>query len=131
MSDDAVVKKARDLIAKAEKKEKSWFAAMSGSKWEDAEELYTKAANQLKVAKACAWRACAARPSAHAVVRLATAPSEAPRCVRRGRGGRNLPKVGRVPPQDAEPARCRHVVHRRRPVLQEDQHAACARAHRQ
>jgi len=48
---EASVAKAHELIAKAEKKEKSWFASFSGSKWEDAEELYTKAANQLKVAK--------------------------------------------------------------------------------
>ena len=46
--------KAKELIAKADKKLTSWFASLSGSKFEDAEELYTKAANQLKVVKACA-----------------------------------------------------------------------------
>ena len=46
--------KAQELIAKADKKLTSWFASLSGSKYEDAEELYTKAANQLKVIKSCA-----------------------------------------------------------------------------
>lgn len=49
---EAAKKKATDFIAKADKKLTSWFASFSGSKYEDAEELYTKAANQLKVAKA-------------------------------------------------------------------------------
>lgn len=51
MSDDPVAVKARELMAKAEKKLGSWFASFSGTKYEDAEELYKKAANQFKVAK--------------------------------------------------------------------------------
>ena len=45
--------KAKELIDKADKKLKSWLS-FGGNKYEDAEELYTKAANQLKVAKQCA-----------------------------------------------------------------------------
>ena len=37
--------------AQADKKLTSWFASLTGSKYEDAEGLYSKAANQLKVAK--------------------------------------------------------------------------------
>ena len=48
---DPAVKKAEERIEKADKKLKSWFASFSGGKYEDAEELYSKAANQLKVAK--------------------------------------------------------------------------------
>lgn len=51
---EAAKAKAKDLITKADKKLNSWFAKFSGGAHEDAEELYTKAANQLKVAKACA-----------------------------------------------------------------------------
>jgi len=48
---DPVVTKARELVAKGEKKLASWFASFSGNKYEDAEELFKKAANQFKVAK--------------------------------------------------------------------------------
>jgi len=51
MADDPVAEKARELVAKAQKKLGSWFASFSGSKYEEAEELYKKAANQFKVAK--------------------------------------------------------------------------------
>ena len=46
--------KAAKLIAQADKKLTSWFASLTGTKYEDAEVLYSKAANQLKVAKNCA-----------------------------------------------------------------------------
>ena len=45
--------KAQELIAKADKKLTSMFASLFGNKYEDAEVLYSKAANQLKVAKNC------------------------------------------------------------------------------
>lgn len=48
---DANVDKANKLIAQADKKLASWLASFTGNKYEDAEELYSKAANQLKVAK--------------------------------------------------------------------------------
>jgi len=48
---DPVVDKANKLIAQGDKKLASWMASFTGNKYEDAEELYTKAANQLKVAK--------------------------------------------------------------------------------
>ena len=51
MAAEAAEKKAHELIVKADKKLNSWFASLTGSATEDAEELYTKAANQLKVAK--------------------------------------------------------------------------------
>ena len=56
MAEEQASRKAAELIAKADKKLTSWFASFSGSKYEDAEELYSKAANQLKVAKQCARR---------------------------------------------------------------------------
>lgn len=43
--------KARELVAKADKKLSSWFASMTGTKYEDAEEIYKAAANQFKAAK--------------------------------------------------------------------------------
>lgn len=43
--------KAAELVAKADKKLTSWFASFTGGKYEDAEELYSKAANQYKVGK--------------------------------------------------------------------------------
>lgn len=42
--------KARELVAKADKKLSSWFS-FSDAKYEDAEELYKKAANQFKAAQ--------------------------------------------------------------------------------
>ena len=45
--------RALELIAKGDKKLNSLFASLFGNKYEDAEELYSKAANQLKVAKNC------------------------------------------------------------------------------
>lgn len=47
--------KALELIAKGDKKLTSMFASLFGNKYEDAEVLYSKAANQLKVAKS--WEA--------------------------------------------------------------------------
>lgn len=46
--------KARDMVAKAEKKLKgySFFGGM-GAKYDDAAELLEKAANNFKLAKAC------------------------------------------------------------------------------
>ena len=61
MAEEQASRKAAELIAKADKKLTSWFASLSGSKYEDAEELYSKAANQLKVAKQCV-RAAAFTP---------------------------------------------------------------------
>lgn len=58
MAEEQASRKAAELIAKADKKLTSWFASFSGSKYEDAEELYSKAANQLKVAKQ--WEAAGA-----------------------------------------------------------------------
>jgi hypothetical protein len=46
--------RALELIAQGDKKLSSYFASFFGNKYEAAEELYTKAANQLKVAKNCA-----------------------------------------------------------------------------
>ena len=43
--------RALELIAQGDKKLSSYFASFFGNKYEAAEELYTKAANQLKVAK--------------------------------------------------------------------------------
>jgi len=43
--------KAHELVKAADKKLTSWFASFTGSKYEDAEEIYKKAANQFKVAK--------------------------------------------------------------------------------
>ena len=63
---DPVVTKARELVAKGEKKLASWFASFSGNKYEDAEELFKKAANQFKVAKSCAL--CCLRCSAPALL---------------------------------------------------------------
>ena len=56
MAEEQAAKKAKEFISKADKKLNSWFGKLTGSSqmYEDAEELYTKAANQLKVAKACA-----------------------------------------------------------------------------
>jgi len=45
--------KARALVEKAEKRLNSWSLFSSGSKFEDAAELYTKAANLFKVSKCC------------------------------------------------------------------------------
>lgn len=45
--------KAQDLMVKADKKLASMFASLFGNKYEDAEVLYSKAANQFKVAKNC------------------------------------------------------------------------------
>ena len=63
--------KAHELVKAADKKLTSWFASFTGSKYEDAEEIYKKAANQFKVAKCCTHachssaRACAWRHVAH------------------------------------------------------------------
>jgi alpha-soluble NSF attachment protein len=48
-----------DLMKRADKKLNSFglFANFSGSKYDDAAELYEKAANQFKLAKACKWTA--------------------------------------------------------------------------
>ena len=46
--------KAHDLVKKADKKLNSFGLFGFGSKYEDAAELYEKAANQFKLAKACA-----------------------------------------------------------------------------
>ena len=45
--------KARALVEKAEKKLASWSLFGGGSKYEDAAEMYTKAANLFKVSKCC------------------------------------------------------------------------------
>ena len=45
--------KAQDLVKKADKKLNSFGLFGFGSKYEDAAELYEKAANQFKLAKAC------------------------------------------------------------------------------
>lgn len=47
--------KARDLAAQGDKKLRSF--GFFGNKWEDAGELYEKAANQFKLAKACEFAA--------------------------------------------------------------------------
>ena len=46
--------KAQELVAKADKRLKS-FSLFGGNKYEDAAELYEKAANQFKLAKACGF----------------------------------------------------------------------------
>ena len=46
--------KAHDLVAKAEKKMSSWSLFGGTSKYEDASEMFTKAANLFKVSKSCA-----------------------------------------------------------------------------
>mmetsp|Transcript_837 Transcript_837/g.2307 ORF Transcript_837/g.2307 Transcript_837/m.2307 type:complete len:288 (-) Transcript_837:684-1547(-) len=43
--------KARELVARADKKLNSWMSSFMGNKYEDAEELYKAAANQFKAAK--------------------------------------------------------------------------------
>lgn len=43
--------KARESVAKADKKLASWSASLFGNKYEDAEEIYKQAANQFKAAK--------------------------------------------------------------------------------
>ena len=50
--------KARALMAKGDKKLGSWLAGLTGNKYEDAEEMYKKAANQFKVAKNCTDKFC-------------------------------------------------------------------------
>jgi hypothetical protein len=45
--------RARALVDKAEKKLASWSLFSSGSKYEDASEMYAKAANMFKVSKCC------------------------------------------------------------------------------
>jgi len=45
--------KARALLVQGEKKLTSWSLFSSGSKHEDAAELFTKAANLFKVSKCC------------------------------------------------------------------------------
>eukprot|EP00965_Chrysotila_dentata_P060537 2006552-Pleurochrysis_carterae.AAC.1 len=52
MGDSSQDGKARALVEKAEKKINSW-SFFSGNKYEDAAELYSKAANQFKVSKNC------------------------------------------------------------------------------
>jgi alpha-soluble NSF attachment protein len=61
--------KAKELIDKADKKLKSWLS-FGGNKYEDAEELYTKAANQLKVAKQWDAAGAAFEKSAQCHVKL-------------------------------------------------------------
>jgi len=86
--------KARELIAKADKKLASWFS-FSGSKYEDAEELYKKAANQLKVAKS--WdeagatfeKAAACNLKLQSAHDVATCYQEAAGCYRKT----NVPKA--------------------------------------
>lgn len=55
--------KARELIAKAEKRLASWsLFGSSSSKFEDASEMYAKAANLFKVSKACESTPAGPRP---------------------------------------------------------------------
>ena len=123
MAEEAAARKAQELISKADKKLASWFASLSGSKYEDAEELYSKAANQLKVAKQCEHlRAC----THHLEARALTAATALGSVLHRGRGGRGLREVGPVPSQDDLAIRCRQVVRGCSAVLQENQPRACA-----
>jgi len=55
--------RARALVEKAEKKLSSWSLFSSGSKFEDASEMYVKAANLFKVAKCCECYRCSTDPS--------------------------------------------------------------------
>ena len=117
--------KAQELIAKADKKLTSMFASLFGNKYEDAEVLYSKAANQLKVAKNCECFAAAAAlhssplffPRVHRHFRppLAAlffyAPFSRSRVLViffRGRRGRSLREGGAVPLEDGESSRRRH-----------------------
>ena len=86
--------KARELVAKADKKLSSWFASMTGTKYEDAEEIYKAAANQFKAAKLCAP---VQRPRPPASLGRCPRPtlihdrrSRRRRCCRRDRGRRDL-----------------------------------------
>ncbi len=51
------VAKGQDLVAKANKRLSSFSLFGGGSKYEDAAEMYEKAANQFKLGKACELRA--------------------------------------------------------------------------
>ena len=49
--------KARDMVAKAEKKLKGYsFLGGMGAKYDDAAELLESAGNNFKLAKACEWK---------------------------------------------------------------------------
>lgn len=48
--------KAADLAGKADKRLKAFSLFGSGNKYEEAAELFEKAGNQYKLAKACRWR---------------------------------------------------------------------------
>ena len=91
--------KAHDLMDKAEKKLGSW-SLFGGNKYEDAAELFTKAANLFKVSKECARAPAARAPRRDAHKRLG-AP------LRRGRRRRGV-RANRAMPSEAEqPARGR------------------------
>lgn len=47
--------KARELVAKAEKRVKAFSLFGASTKYEDAAEMLERAANQFKLAKSCEW----------------------------------------------------------------------------
>jgi hypothetical protein len=66
--------KAADLAGKADKRLKAFSLFGSGNKYEEAAELFEKAGNQYKLAKACRWRQRAAAGCYTAAVPLVAPP---------------------------------------------------------
>ncbi len=76
-------KQARETVAKADAKLKSWSASFFGNKYEDAEEIYKVAANQFKAAKCCTLPPAACRVTSRS-------GSYRTHCLRREGSGRDL-----------------------------------------